>query len=84
MASIQNCIAAEIEYFADRGRMYCVGCKAWVLPVERDHGIGSYEYWGCRGVHHEWHTECPDCDGEALLEFEPVDEPEINETTERE
>jgi len=19
-----------------------------------DHGIGSYEYWGARGVHHEW------------------------------
>ena len=19
-----------------------------------DHGIGAYEYWGARGVHHEW------------------------------
>lgn len=19
-----------------------------------DHGIGSYEYWGARGVHHDW------------------------------
>ena len=55
-------------------RMYCVACKSWVLPVERDHGLGRLEYWGAQVEHHDWRTECPECDGSDLLNYEPDEE----------
>jgi len=69
-------LEAEVEYFS---KLYCASCKSWVLPVERDHGIGPYEYWGSRGVHHNWRTECPECEGEQFETCEPIDELETEE-----
>lgn len=79
MRTLDSRIRDEVGYFADRSRLYCVGCKSWVMPVERDHGIGPYEYWGSLGVHHDWRTECPECDGEQFETCEPIDEPETEE-----
>ena len=49
---------------------YCADCKEWVAPEEWDFGIGSYEYWGARGVDHDWRIVCPNCEGDNLQNFE--------------
>ena len=36
-----------------------------------DEGIGSYEYWGCRGVDHDWRYEVDDI--ESAVDYEGRD-----------
>jgi hypothetical protein len=59
----------------DRPRGYCVACQCWTDAKRVDFGIGAYEYWGCKGVHHDWQEVCPECEGE-LLDEEPISEEE--------
>jgi hypothetical protein len=44
---------------------FCKSCQKDVTPVPEDIGIGSYEFWGQRGVQSEIVMVCPECD-EAL------------------
>jgi len=55
----------DIDYEPERPLMYCNCCEEEVRAVQVDHGIGSYEYWGSKGVHHDWRWCCPTC-GEEL------------------
>ena len=32
-----------------------------VKAVWEDHGIGAYEYWGCKGVDRRMVAVCPEC-----------------------
>jgi hypothetical protein len=62
----------DMAQYEDRhAELWCVGCTKWVVPVLRDHGIGGFEYWGSKEVHHDWRTECRECDGSEFLEYEP-------------
>lgn len=49
---------------------FCSECKQEAEPVQRDFGVGSYEYWGAKGNHQKlrWVSEC--CDGELVSEKE--------------
>ena len=42
---------------------YCNNCKktVWIDPV--DHGIGSYEYWGAKGIQKDVRATCTVCGG---------------------
>lgn len=42
--------------------MFCSYCDCDVHAVRVDEGIGAYEYWGSKGVHHDWRWHCPTCD----------------------
>ena len=33
---------------------WCETCHQPCFGVYRDDGIGPYEYWGSKGVHHDW------------------------------
>jgi hypothetical protein len=43
---------------------YCAHCECNVGAVKVDFGIGGYEYWGSREVHHDWSEVCPRCEGD--------------------
>ncbi|TDV06034.1 hypothetical protein [Paraburkholderia caballeronis] len=45
---------------------FCPRCECNVRTVRVDFGIGSYEYWGARGVHHDWRDVCPECEGDVI------------------
>jgi len=45
----------------------CGDCGAGCRGELQDHGIGSYEYWGARGTHHEW-VVCSPCCGAEVVE----------------
>jgi hypothetical protein len=47
-----------------------LGLELEVSGEYADHGIGSYEYWGARGVHHEWGWDDIQLSG---VFFEPSD-----------
>lgn len=48
---------------------YCGNCGKFVSQtVTEDHGIGPYEYWGARGVHHDNREVCPHCGWEAVVQ----------------
>ena len=47
--------------------MICSHCGHECELIEVDNGIGSYEFWGARGVHHEYETVSSCCE-------EPVEE----------
>jgi len=47
---------------------FCASCECNVTTVQRDEGIGAYEYWGCTGVHHDWRDVCPTCGDEVTEE----------------
>jgi len=34
----------------------CSNCGHLCGTIEVDNGIGPYEFWGDRGVHHDWQT----------------------------
>jgi hypothetical protein len=57
---------------------YCPACKCNVRAASVDFGIGSYEYWGCRGVHVDIREVCPDCEGD-LLDAEPEEEIDLDD-----
>ena len=44
-----------------------------------DNGIGGYEFWGCRGTHHDWTWEC---NLESVVAAEEVDKDVLNELAE--
>jgi len=44
--------------------MRCLACKQPCTTHEVDFGIGPYEYWGCRGVDHDWQTVSTCCDAD--------------------
>jgi len=63
----------------DERRGYCRFCKRNVRIGQRDCGIGAYEYWGHRGVHHDWRDCCTECgeecsEGERLVEEEHTED----------
>lgn len=43
----------------------CPACKKECRVINEDCGIGAYEYWGARGVHHDW-RQFSDCCGEDM------------------
>ena len=51
-------------------RWHCLSCWEDFREDELgrvDEGIGPYEYWGSRGVDHQWVAVCPHC-GEYVEE----------------
>lgn len=44
----------------------CTVCGELVTTTTRDEGIGSYEYWGSRGVHHEYVVGSPCHDADVV------------------
>jgi hypothetical protein len=50
---------------ADEGACgYCAQCECNVHAARRDFGIGLFEYWGSKEVHHDWREVCPKCEGD--------------------
>lgn len=45
---------------------FCADCHEHCTSVTQDDGIGSYEYWGSKGVHHEYVEVSPCCAAEVL------------------
>jgi Zn finger protein HypA/HybF involved in hydrogenase expression len=43
---------------------WCEQCECNVGSIKVDFGIGGYEYWGSKEVHHEWREVCPRCEGD--------------------
>lgn len=61
----------------DSGRtVWCLDCGQYVDTVTLDDGIGHYEYWGARGVHHAYYEACPKCEGNNFSDEEPEEEDE--------
>lgn len=57
-------------------KFYCGECRKECQTVERDFGIGSYEFWGAPGVHKNIHTVSECCDGDIYAD------PELEEAIE--
>ena len=59
---------AEIEAALDRiasGQYgWCEQCGCNRQSVRMDFGIGAFEYWGSKEVHHDWREVCPSCEGD--------------------
>ena len=49
---------------------YCDNCGLPCFGVEHDEGIGTYEYWGCKGVDHRY-VFLSDCCEAEILEHNP-------------
>ncbi len=45
---------------------WCECCGAECYGVAVDNGIGSYEYWGSKGVHHQIDCESNCCNAKVL------------------
>ena len=45
---------------------YCDDCGLPCFGVKVDEGIGPYEYWGQRGVHHDYVFKSHCCSAEIL------------------
>lgn len=43
----------------------CESCSKDAVIVQRDCGIGAYEYWGDRGVHRDMRNCCSECGDEV-------------------
>ena len=56
--------------------MYCSECRRPCREVERNFGIGSYEFWGQKGSQDNWQWVSECCDGDVLTEeqLEEIDE----------
>jgi hypothetical protein len=54
----------------ETGICTCCGQPCDVVTV--DHGIGSYEYWGARGVHHDYHPGSSCCEADVAEEGDVV------------
>ena len=64
------------EYPEDEGEHIdgvCEACGEKCTSVTQDDGIGPFEYWGSKGVHHEYVEVSPCCQAEV------IDEPELEE-----
>lgn len=44
----------------------CDECGEACTATLQDHGIGSYEFWGARGTHHDWQVLSPCCSAEVV------------------
>ena len=44
----------------------CDCCGEPCTATEQDFGIGPYEFWGDRGVHHDWRYVSPCCSAEVV------------------
>ena len=44
---------------------FCPNCECDVQIVKRDIGIGSYEFWGARGVDRRMVDHCVQCENEV-------------------
>lgn len=53
---------------------YCSECRQLCHDVERDFGVGTYEYWGATGVDSRVARVSECCDGDLLTpeEFEEL------------
>jgi len=51
---------------------FCPNCKRRVIGKWEDFGIGNYEFWGAKGVHHDYIAVCTEC-GESLSDVEEID-----------
>ena len=47
-----------------QGQEICTECGKPCGSIEIDEGIGSYEYWGAPGVHHDYRTVSDCCEAE--------------------
>jgi hypothetical protein len=54
---------------------WCSDCGKECSSTQIDEGIGPYEFWGARGVHHDWVTVSDCCEAE-ILESNPTGEEE--------
>lgn len=52
------------DYYEEPETEFCNECCDNVVPEVEDHGIGSYEYWGHKGVHTDLVYTCPNCGNE--------------------
>lgn len=43
----------------------CTSCGKDAVIVQRDFGIGAYEYWGSKGVHRDMRDCCSECGDEV-------------------
>jgi hypothetical protein len=58
----------EAQFFADKtpGESFvCKSCGKDAVIVQRDFGIGAYEYWGSKGVHRDMRNCCSECGDEV-------------------
>ena len=51
-------------------KLYCGECAQECDAVERDFGIGAYEFWGARGCHTNIQTVSDCCDGDVYSDPE--------------
>jgi hypothetical protein len=49
--------------------MWCCGCHAWMTPRVIDESIDH-----AFGSHEQYRVVCPECEGSALLNEEPIKE----------
>lgn len=50
----------------------CSDCGRACTATMVDFGIGPYEFWGDRGVHHDYHAASPCCEAEVVEGGEKV------------
>lgn len=60
-------------YWSKKMRVYCSECRKEAVAVQRDFGIGAYEYWGATGFDSCIMTVSECCDGDLLTQ-EQLDE----------
>lgn len=59
---------AEAREHADETpaeHIVCESCGKDAVIVQRDFGIGRYEFWGSRGVHRDMRNCCSECGDEV-------------------
>lgn len=70
------------------GEGFCPSCNEKRTFHLEDCGIGSYEFWGARGTHHDWRPICDECgdeinaDSVTLDDREPEWEPDFEDPRE--
>jgi hypothetical protein len=52
----------------------CPLCKKECTPIRIDDGIGPYEWWGFKGIHHDWRIVSDCCHEDVDPEQEKKDE----------
>jgi len=57
----------------------CSRCKQHTAFRLVDHGIGSYEFWGERGTHHDyqWESECCEAPPQGEVDVPEPDYPDL-------
>lgn len=57
---------SHYDYDDDREHGICDCCGVPCTATKQDFGIGAYEFWGDRGVHHDWRYASPCCGAEVV------------------